>query len=90
MSRVSSIARCLTLASMSSASFHRIRARCEASRPDQRPSSKATRAAAAAREMSAASPRAMFAVVSSVAGFTVAKVSPLAASCQVPSMKSFV
>ena len=64
--------------------------RSAGARRDQRPSSKARRAEVTAASMSAASPAATWAMTSPVAGFSVANVTPDAASRKAPSMNASV
>src|SRR4051812_22471445 len=89
-SRASSVASSLRLASRASAKRSRTCFRSAGARRDQRPSSNARRAARTAASTSAASPAATWARTWPVAGFSVVKVWPEAASRKRPSMNACV
>ena len=86
----SSIASSSAFASIRSARRRRTALRSAGERRDQRPSSKAWRAAATATSMSAASPAAMSVRCRPVAGSSVANRSPLSAGRKAPSMNASV
>ena len=90
MSSVSSTASVSASRSMSAAKRYITSMRARGAMRDHTPSRNARRPAATARSMSSAVPAAICARVSPVAGFTVAKRPPFAASTNWPSMNSRV